>query len=373
DKGWDDDGSDEDEDNDEELDISDEDDLDYNGKSRRKEQSKGVCSKRGRQNKSSFANSRPRRKKTFWEAEDSSAKESDSESGDDFKSNRGRLAVNFRKTNGGRSTVSANVTCQNGEVRSSNRSTRKVSYAESEESEEIDGNAKTAGQKEDIEEEDSDYIERVLWHQPKGMAEDALKSNKSTQPSVLSHLLDSEPDWNETEFFIKWKGQSYLHCQWKSFSDLQNLSGFKKVVNYTKRVIEERRYRMTLSREEVEVHDVGKEMELDLIKQYSQAERIFADRIKGASDDVTPEYLVKWQGLSYAEATWERDIDIAFAQDVIDEYKAREAAMTVQGKLVDFQRRKSRDSLRKLDEQPDWLKGGKLRDYQLEGLNFLVN
>lgn len=30
-------------------------------------------------------------------------------------------------------------------------------------------------------------------------------------------------------------------------------------------------------------------------------------------------------------------------------------------------------SLRKLDEQPDWLKGGKLRDYQLEGLNFLVN
>ncbi|RVX20304.1 Protein chromatin remodeling 5 [Vitis vinifera] len=30
-------------------------------------------------------------------------------------------------------------------------------------------------------------------------------------------------------------------------------------------------------------------------------------------------------------------------------------------------------SLRKLDEQPGWLKGGQLRDYQLEGLNFLVN
>lgn len=30
-------------------------------------------------------------------------------------------------------------------------------------------------------------------------------------------------------------------------------------------------------------------------------------------------------------------------------------------------------SLRRLDEQPEWLKGGKLRDYQLEGLNFLVN
>lgn len=31
------------------------------------------------------------------------------------------------------------------------------------------------------------------------------------------------------------------------------------------------------------------------------------------------------------------------------------------------------DSLRKLEEQPEWLKGGTLRDYQLEGLNFLVN
>ncbi|CAA3031733.1 CHROMATIN REMODELING 5-like [Olea europaea subsp. europaea] len=30
-------------------------------------------------------------------------------------------------------------------------------------------------------------------------------------------------------------------------------------------------------------------------------------------------------------------------------------------------------SLRKLDEQPEWLRGGNLRDYQLEGLNFLVN
>ena len=30
-------------------------------------------------------------------------------------------------------------------------------------------------------------------------------------------------------------------------------------------------------------------------------------------------------------------------------------------------------SLRRLDNQPEWLKGGKLRDYQLEGLNFLVN
>ncbi|KAA0067468.1 carotenoid 9,10(9',10')-cleavage dioxygenase 1 isoform X2 [Cucumis melo var. makuwa] len=53
--------------------------------------------------------------------------------------------------------------------------------------------------------------------------------------------------------------------------------------------------------------------------------------------------------------------------------EARETAISVQGKSVDLQWKKSKVSLRKLDEQPEWLKGGKLRDYQLEGLNFLVN
>ncbi|KAM0867789.1 hypothetical protein ACQ4PT_041745 [Festuca glaucescens] len=69
----------------------------------------------------------------------------------------------------------------------------------------------------------------------------------------------------------------------------------------------------------------------------------------------------------------EKDTDIEFAQEAIDEYKAREAATAILGKAVDFQRKKSKASLRRLDDQPEWLKGGKLRDYQLEGLNFLVN
>ncbi|RZC80185.1 hypothetical protein C5167_042761 [Papaver somniferum] len=51
---------------------------------------------------------------------------------------------------------------------------------------------------------------------------------------------------------------------------------------------------------------------------------MFAAATKGGSDDATPEYMVKWQGLSYVEVTWERDIDIAFGQDAVDEYKARE-------------------------------------------------
>ncbi|KAF2291859.1 hypothetical protein GH714_035880 [Hevea brasiliensis] len=271
--------------------------------------------------------------------------------------------------------MSMAISGRNNEVRTSSRSVRKVSYVESEESEEIDEGKKKKPQKEEIEEEDGDSIERVLWHQPKGMSEDALRNNQSTEPVLLSHLFDSELDWNEMEFLIKWKGQSHLHCAMGCMQPYPlYLSGFKKVLNYTKKVNEDVKYRRRLTREEIEVNDVSKEMDLDLIKQNSQVERIISDRIsKDSSGSIVPEYLVKWQGLSYAEATWEKDIDIEFAQDAIDEYKAREAAMAVQGKMVDLQRKKGKASLRKLDEQPEWLRGGKLRDYQLEGLNFLVN
>lgn len=371
DNNWNSDVSDEDDDNDFDLDVSDE-DSDFVGKSRRKGPSKvGRGLKTFKERKSLPTHSRKGRIKISYDEDNSSAVDSESDS-EDYRgrSKRGR---HLRKNVTGRSVISVKNMEQQDDVRTSTRSVRKVSYVESEGSDDQD-EGKTKFHKEGVEEDDGDSIEKVLWHQPKGMAEDAERNNKSTQPSVLSNFLDSEPDWNEMEFFIKWKGQSYLHCQWRPYSDLQNLSGFKKVLNYTKRMTEERRFRKALSREEVEVHDVSKEMELDLIKQYSQVDRIFSDRIRqGGSDDVTPEYLVKWMGLSYAEATWEKDVDISFAQDSIDEYKAREVAMTVQGKLVDSQRSRSKASLRKLDEQPNWLKGGKLRDYQLEGLNFMVN
>ncbi|KAL3351120.1 hypothetical protein AABB24_019625 [Solanum stoloniferum] len=358
---------------DDEVGISDEDE-EYCRKPQGKQKNRGGHSVKSTRVVRSLATSaRQKRGRTSYEEEESSEHDSENESDEDF-GNKPRRVANLRLKNSGRSSA-ASVSGRNSEIRtSSRRAVRKVSYAESEESEEIDESKQKKGQKEELEEEDCDSIEKVLWHQPKGMAEEAARNNKSADPMLLSHLYDSEPDWNEMEFLIKWKGQSHLHCQWKSFVELQNLSGFKKVLNYTKRVMEDVKYRKTVSREEIEVNDVSKEMDLDIIKLNSQVERVIADRIsKDGYGNVVPEYLVKWKGLSYAEATWEKDVDIAFGQDAIDEYKAREAAIMVQGKSVDFQRKKSRGSLRKLEEQPEWLKGGKLRDYQLEGLNFLVN
>lgn len=78
--------------------------------------------------------------------------------------------------------------------------------------------------KEELEEEDGETIERVLWHQPKGVAEEAIRNDQSAQPTVVSLPSDFDQQWDELEFYIKWKGQSYLHCQWKTLSELQSVS-----------------------------------------------------------------------------------------------------------------------------------------------------
>ncbi|KAH6834273.1 chromatin remodeling 5 [Perilla frutescens var. hirtella] len=346
----------------------------YLRKSRAKQSNRsGRSLKSTRELKSIASTTRRKKGRASFEEDDEESSADDSENGSDEDFRSTRRGAQVHRKNGGRSSH-VNVSSRKNELRTSGRSVRKVSYVESDGSEDLDEVKKKNQKKEEIEEEDGDAIEKVLWHQPRGTAEEALRNNRSTEPVLLNYLFSAEPDWNDMEFLIKWKGQSHLHCQWKSFSELQNLSGFKKVLNYTKKVMEDVKYRKMVSREEIEVNDVSKEMDLDIIKQNSQVERVIAERvIKDSSDDVVSEYLVKWQGLSYAEVTWEKDIDISFAQDAIDEYKSREAASMVQGKTVDFQRKKIKGSLRKLDEQPEWLKGGNLRDYQLEGLNFLVN
>ncbi|CAD6216803.1 unnamed protein product [Miscanthus lutarioriparius] len=359
-------------DGDDDLELSDDED-DFVENRRQPKRLKIVATKTSKGRKLPMPAQR-KRGVSHSDEEYSSGKDSDVPSDSDFK-HRSKKFDRLHQKPVGRSDV-APINSHN-ELRTSGRrrTVKKVSYAESEESD--DSEEKSTKQqklmKEEPEEEDGETIEKVLWHQPKGVAEEAIRNHQSAQPTVVSLTSDFDQQWDELEFYIKWKGQSYLHCQWKTLSELQNVSGFKKVINYTKRVAEEQRYKRALSREEVEVHDVGKEMELDLIKQYSQVERIFADRVKADGDDLVPEYLVKWQGLPYAESTWEKDTDIDFAQDAIDEYKAREAASAILGKTVDFQRKKSKASLRRLDDQPEWLKAGKLRDYQLEGLNFLVN
>lgn len=126
--------------------MSDEDDSYYAKKPKSKQRGKGGHNVRSTRDRKSYPGSgRQRRGKSTFEDDESSAEVSESNSDEGFKSTR-RKGAHLRKSSG-RSTLSANFTGRNSEVRSSSRSVRKVSYVESEESEDIDESKKKKSQK----------------------------------------------------------------------------------------------------------------------------------------------------------------------------------------------------------------------------------
>ena len=87
------------------------------------------------------------------------------------------------------------------------------------------------------------------------------------------------------------------------------------------------------------------------------------------------DYLSKWYGLPYSESTWEDGGLISrFSQDKIDAYLIRERSDRIPAKSAKVLRQRPKFAAFK--RQPEYLgraAGMSLRDYQLGGLNWLVN
>ena len=87
------------------------------------------------------------------------------------------------------------------------------------------------------------------------------------------------------------------------------------------------------------------------------------------------DYLCKWAGLPYGECTWEDGSLVSrFFQDKIDAYLNRERSDKIPTKSAKVLRQRPKFSL--IKKQPSYVGSSdklKLRDYQLDGLNWLVN
>ncbi|KAK3264131.1 hypothetical protein CYMTET_27107 [Cymbomonas tetramitiformis] len=194
---------------------------------------------------------------------------------------------------------------------------------------------------------------------------------------VLSHrqIEGAEVDpfdiWGSREFLIKWKRYSYLHNSWDHRGTLEQLPGYKRVQNYITKTEREDAMLAMMSPEEQEMAMCQNEMEAAIWDEYKKVDRIVGE--KNGPNGV--QYLVKWVGLPYRENTWEDAADDLFislptAQPEIDAFVLREQRGLDQGKHVDAVRKNFKGAA--LREQPSYFPMGKLRDYQLDGLNWLI-
>uniref|UniRef100_A0A8C7WLQ3 Chromodomain helicase DNA binding protein 7 n=1 Tax=Oncorhynchus mykiss TaxID=8022 RepID=A0A8C7WLQ3_ONCMY len=147
---------------------------------------------------------------------------------------------------------------------------------------------------------------------------------------------------------------SYLHCRW---ADLEELEKDKRIHQKVKRF----RAKQALPTFVTEMDDEP------FNPDYVEVDRVL-DVSESTDENGEPVklYLVKWCSLPYEDITWELKADIDQAK--IDEYEAV-AARQPETKRVE---RPPTENWQKSESSRDYKNDNALRDYQLEGVNWLL-
>uniref|UniRef100_A0A8C5NBG8 Chromodomain-helicase-DNA-binding protein 6-like n=1 Tax=Gouania willdenowi TaxID=441366 RepID=A0A8C5NBG8_GOUWI len=157
------------------------------------------------------------------------------------------------------------------------------------------------------------------------------------------------------EFYVKYRNFSYLHCKWATLEELEKDPRIHQKI---------KRFRT----KQAQMKHIFTEPDEDLFNpDYVEVDRVL--EVAVTTDTETGEevthYLVKWCSLSYEEATWE-------LQEDLDPEKIKEFEQ-IQKLPADFRHeRPLPEKWLKLERSRDYRNGNQLREYQLEGMNWLL-
>lgn len=287
----------------------------------------------------------------------SSARASSAESDDEDDVYGGARGRTFAKKHRRLQTVqSGKGTPNTSEVRFSTRRAAKVTtYNEEEDyglSEEDEDDAVT--QWTYVTEDTSPGIDQVLNHR--------LKEGIASSAEATKH---------DYEFYIKWQDQAHYHSTWEEWTTLQPMRGFRRLENYFRKKVKVEQalaHEDDVAPEEREKWNLDRETELDTLNEHMKVERVIGAR----EGDEETEYFVKWKGLMYDACTWETASLVSeLAQTEIDRYLDRSSKLPISRKSESNPA--TRSEYKAFHTQPDYIKGGELREFQIHGLNFLAH
>ncbi|XP_063511206.1 chromodomain-helicase-DNA-binding protein 9 isoform X4 [Pongo pygmaeus] len=244
---------------------------------------------------------------------------------------------------------------QDSQKRRSNRQIKRKKYAEDVEGkqseEEVKGSMKIKknsaplpGEQplqlfvENPSEEDAAIVDKIL---------SSRTVKKEISPGVM---IDTE------EFFVKYKNYSYLHCEWATEEQLLKDKRIQQKI---------KRFKL---RQAQRAHFFADMEEEPFNPDYVEVDRVL--EVSFCEDKDTGEpviyYLVKWCSLPYEDSTWELKEDVDLAK--IEEFEQLQASRPDTRRLD----RPPSNIWKKIDQSRDYKNGNQLREYQLEGLNWLL-
>ncbi|KYO27320.1 hypothetical protein Y1Q_0021242 [Alligator mississippiensis] len=186
--------------------------------------------------------------------------------------------------------------------------------------------------------------------------EDAAIVDKILSSRIVKKEVSAGVTVEAEEFFVKYKNYSYLHCEWATE---QQLLKDKRIQQKIKR------FKL---RQAQRAHFFADMEEEPFNPDYVEVDRVL--EVSFCEDKDTGEpvvyYLVKWCSLPYEDSTWELKEDVDQAK--IEEFEQLQASRPDSRRLD----RPPPNSWKKIEHSREYKNGNQLREYQLEGLNWLL-
>ncbi|XP_064201992.1 chromodomain-helicase-DNA-binding protein 8 isoform X2 [Anguilla rostrata] len=202
---------------------------------------------------------------------------------------------------------------------------------------------------------DADGLPSMQFFVENPSEEDAAIVDKVLSLRISKKEISPGQYVNVEEFFVKYKNYSYMHCEWAS---LEQLERDKRIHQKLKR----------FKTKKAQMRNIFQEDEEPFNPDYVEVDRILDESHSVDKDNGEPVvyYLVKWCSLPYEDATWELREDV-------DDGKVEEFRK-IEGRPARLKRtpRPPASSWKKLEETREYLNGNTLREYQLEGVNWLL-
>lgn len=245
-------------------------------------------------------------------------------------------------------------------------------------------------------------LDEALAESDEGEGSSAAQTERESVGGV-DRVLDhrTNPDTGQEEYLIKWQGFAHIHNTWDTYEALREYNGIKRVDNYIKRCRQLEERKSYMSPDEIEQENISAELQRQIDEDALVAERVVAHWCElpdgtalppaacaahGASkggdsaEGVTRVYVVKWRSCQYDQCTEEEEetLERHGFGGLVEAYYEREDRISGASALKTPWNTHS-ISLTKFEpymDTPTYLahhESRKLRDYQLTGLNWMVN
>ncbi|CAH8567264.1 unnamed protein product [Schistosoma intercalatum] len=231
-----------------------------------------------------------------------------------------------------------------------------------------------------VDDEEVDVIEEILTHaiRRKGATGNPTTLYNTQLEKDLNAGFNPKQEDGELQFLIKWRNWSHIHSTWETESSLRNpdrgapVAGMKKFYAYQAIMREKSERLQYVEREELETVAYEEERDEQLLQDKMNVERIVAHSRDPETN--TFDYLIKWFRLDYRFCTWEsgKVIHLLY-ESAVQAYETRCNSTTLPNRKCEVLY--TRPKFLPLMEQPSYLGRSKelrLRDYQLEGINWLI-